>query len=105
MYFGILTLYLPNVESRMKYLIEHKLASITFMWGYPVFGLYCLVLAMPLIASRHSPAATIVLSIPAIAALANFRAMVSMGNISAKMQHELARDVLRRKSPGTRYPP
>lgn len=95
-YFGALTLYLPNVESRMRYLLEHKLEDLTMMWGYPVFGLYFLVLAMPLIAARFSPAATIVLSIPALAVVVNFRSMIRFGNVCAKTQHVLAREVLKR---------
>ena len=95
-YFGALTLYLPNVESRMRYLLEHKLENLTTMWGYPIFGLYFLILAMPLIAARFSPAATIILSIPALAVMVNFRSMLNVGHVCAKMQHELAREVLKR---------
>ena len=96
MYFGSVSLYLPTVESRMRYLIEYKLSHLTMMWLYPVCGLYFLVLALPLVAARYSPASTIILAIPAVAVLSNFYSCSIMGNNCAKMQHELTREVLKR---------
>ena len=84
----------PDVESRWWLVTE--LEELSMMWMYPVFGLYFLFLAMPLIAARHSPVATVCLAVPAACVLWNVRTVCAHGNVSARAQHELARGVLER---------
>ena len=80
----------------MKWLVTEKLEELTYMWMYPVFGLYFLFLAMPLVAARHSPVATICLALPTFCVFWSFRTLATHGDVVARAQHELAREVLER---------
>ena len=85
--------YLPDVESRLRFFMQdHK--EIQYVWAYTYGSVALLLLALPFLAARISPVASMCALIPAASAFTVFRALLSRADYMANFQLDIARRLL-----------
>ena len=85
--------YLPDVESRLRFFMQdHK--EIQYVWAYTYGSVALLLLALPFLAVRISPVASMCALIPAASAFSLFRHLLSRADHMANFQLDIARRLL-----------
>ena len=88
------SIYLPDVESRLRYFMHHY-SYVTYVWPYTYFSVGLLLLSLPFLAARISPVASMCAGIPAVSAVSVFKyTCVAQGDAIANFQLELAKRLL-----------
>ena len=85
--------YLPDVESRLRFFMQdHK--EIQYVWAYTYGSVALLLLALPFLAARISPVASMCALIPAASAFSVFRALLFRADHMANFQLDIARRLM-----------
>ena len=85
--------YLPDVESRLRFFMQdHK--EIQYVWAYTYGSVALLLLALPFLAARISPVASMCALIPAASAFSVFRALLFRADYMANFQLDVARRLM-----------
>ena len=86
--------YLPDVESRLRFFMQdHK--EIQYVWAYTYGSVALLLLALPFLAARISPVASMCALIPAASAFTVFRYLLTeRADPMANFQLDIARRLL-----------
>ena len=85
--------YLPDVESRLRFFVQDH-DKIQNVWAYTYGSVALLLLALPFLAARISPVASMCALIPAASAFTVFRHLMAGGDRMANFQLDIARRIM-----------
>jgi hypothetical protein len=91
---AMMSLYAPTLDSKIWHLVEMHV-SYQLTWTYPMLGILGLAAAFPFAAARVSPVATVGAALPFAMLMVKARWSLGWANKIARVQHAMARQVLK----------